>query len=85
MKAGDQLRCRPRTKAVELRIVVGREELDDFHSVLTVGNECELAGADHPDLQIMHIVELAIGGEHLIEFGVLRAFDIDDAHAFIPC
>src|SRR5947207_11624058 len=67
------------------RVVPRRQDLKNAEAVLAVGDEGEGAGGDHANFHIVDVVELALGGENLIEFGRIRFFDIDDREALLSC
>src|SRR6266705_4736746 len=63
---GDQLRCRPGAEAGKMSAIVpGRDDLQNAEAVLAIGDESERARGYHADLYVVHIAELALGGEHL--------------------
>src|SRR5580704_6186941 len=66
-------------------VIPRRENLQDSHSVLPVGNKSERAGRDHADLDVLHIVELAFSAKELIEFWRIRFFDVNNRNALLPC
>src|SRR5450432_38184 len=74
---------RPRAESSEVWRGHWREELDDAHAVMTVGGEGEEAGADHAELQVVQVVDGAVGVEDLVEMRLLGALDIDDGEALL--
>src|SRR5260370_32808885 len=67
------------------RVVPRRQDLKNAEAVLAVGDEGEGAGGDHANFYIVDVVEVAFGGENLIEFGRIRFFNIDDREALLSC
>ena len=86
MGGGDEFGGGTRAEAGEMRRVVpGRENLQDPQTVFAVGHESEGAGGDHTNLDVVDVVELALGGEDLIELGCLRSFHVDDGESLLSC
>ena len=81
VRLSDQLGRRSRTKSHEPGYGVRRDRLHQFEAVLPVGDEGELAGVNHGDLDVIRVVQFAIRIENLVEFGMLRLLDVDDDHA----
>ena len=83
---GDEFGTRTRAETGKMRGVVPRgKNLQDAQAVLAVGNEGKGAGGDHADLHVVNVIELAFGGEELVEFRRVRFFDVNDAEALLPC
>ena len=72
----------PRAKAGERRHRFGIGELEDLHAVLAIGDIAIEAGICHRHLDVVSVVELALGIECLIELWLLGLFDIDYGDAF---
>src|SRR6267142_5574258 len=53
--------------------------------MLTVGDKSESAGGNHADFDVVDVIELAFGGEELIELGYVRFFDVDDCKSLLAC
>src|SRR5271157_127017 len=75
--AGDEFGDRLGGKAIEVWSGLRREQLNHLQSVVTIGNERELAGTHHPDLDVIRVVQLPFRIEHLIQVGPFRRFDIN--------
>src|SRR5215469_4600610 len=67
------------------RIVPRGEDLKNAQAVLAIGDQGEGAASDHSDFDVVDVVELASGGEELIELGRCGRFHIDDSDALLPC
>ena len=63
----------------------GETICEHAQAVLAIGDEGKSAGGHHADFDVVHVVELAVGGENLIEFGGVGFFDIDDGEALFAC
>ena len=59
------------------------DQLDDAEAVMAVGDEGIHGGGDRSDLDGVGIVELAVGGEVLIEAWAFGVLDIDDGEAVL--
>src|SRR5271157_695731 len=81
--AGDEFGNWLRGKAVEIWRRLRREQLHHLQSVVTIGNERELAGTHHPDLDVIRVVQLPFRIEHLIQPGPFRRFDINYRDALL--
>ncbi len=59
--------------------------MENAEAVLAVRDEGEGTGGDHANFYVIDVVELAFGGEDLIELGCFRFFNVDDDEALLPC
>ena len=85
MRGGDEFRSGARTEAGKVRrIVPRREDLQNAEAVLAICDEGEGAGGDHPHLDVVDVVELAFGSEHLFELGRIRSFNVDNGKPLLP-
>src|SRR5258708_24424178 len=86
MGGGDELGSGARAEAGEMGRVVPRgEHLENAEAVLAVGDQGEGTGGDHANFYVIDVVELAFGGENLIEFWRIRFFNVDDGEPLLPC
>ena len=85
-RRGNKLWRRAWAETGEMRRVIPRgNDLQDAQAVLAVGDESISTPGNHADFDVVHVVELAVGGENLIEFGSVRFFHVDDGEALLPC
>src|SRR5580700_9959702 len=80
---GNELRHRLRAEAGKLWIVLRREELDHLHAVAAVGYKSKQAGAYHPQLDIISVIQFAAGIEHRVQARLLRLADIYDGQSLL--
>src|SRR5882762_2102028 len=62
-------------------IIPRRNNLQNAQAVAAIGDKRESSGVHHADFYVVHVVQLMVGVEELIEFRSFRIFDVDDAQA----
>src|SRR5882762_11326998 len=62
-------------------VIPRAEDFENSNTVFSIGNEGEGAGGDHADFYVVNVIELAVRGEELIEFGRGGIFHVDDGEA----
>src|SRR6516162_4147844 len=78
-RGGDQLGRRARAEAGEMRgVVPGGNDFEDAQAIFAVRDKSKHARRDHSKFHVVHVVELASGIKHLVEFGSVRLFHVDN-------
>src|SRR5215472_3935113 len=79
MRRGDQLWRWARAEAGEMRgVVPGGNDFEDAQAIFAVSDESKNARRDHSNFHVVYVVELAFGIKHLVEFGSVRPFHVDN-------
>src|ERR1700674_58594 len=85
VRCGNEFWCGPRAETRKMRWVVPRgDDLQHAKAVLAISHEGISTGRDHSDFYVVHIVELAFGGEQLIEPWRVRLFNVNNGETLLP-
>ena len=85
MKDGNEFRDWARAEAIKSGRGCGGKELENLKTSAAICYQSKLAGAHHTNLDIVRLLQLAIGIEKLFQGRMLRTLNVDDGHALLAC